>query len=433
VRPHLLILASVGLTACGNEINAPGLNDHRVTVEDGDHDAFNGDTKPTNTDSDGPPISLVVSTLTATSPTTQSTFAGMEVDDAPAVVVHDQFGNPMASQAVRFTVDAGGGVIAPDLVTTDAQGKAVLTSWKLGKKVTPNAVHAKLEAYPAIAPVQFNATVLTNYTITIDFVSSVTAEQRAFFENAASRWSAVIVGELPDFVVTRSSLPGGCGYAPDSTPINVDDMIIFASVAPIDGPLGILAQAQPCAQHDNGAIAIGVMAFDSDDLGFLEANGKFEETVLHEMGHVIGIGSVWGLADLIVEPSIGHPGANTRFIGSNAAQAYVDLNGVGFPGAVPVENNGVSGSADAHWRESVFGIELMSPSITGTESSLPMSAITVASLHDLGVYAVNDAAADNFVFGMALTAGPPPPPIYTCTMGAATSGAPLGTGTMHVP
>jgi hypothetical protein len=60
---------------------------------------------------------------------------------------------------------------------------------------------------------------------------------------------------------------------------------------------------------------------------------------------------------------------------------------------VPVENNGVPGTADGHWRETTFQSELM----TGYASAgvMPLSAITVGGLADLG-YVVNPLAADPF-------------------------------------
>ncbi len=437
VRSLLLsVLGLFGMAACGNEIMAPGLNDRRVTIaDDGDRD--NGDSGPSGGDpapgDNGPAATPIVTALVADSPVTQSAFAGAEVDDAPSVIVRDQFGNPMAGQAVHFTLEAGGGVLDPPVVTTDAQGKATVTSWVLGKRVAPNQVRAALDAAPGITPVSFDATILTDYTITVRFLTSVTTTQRAAFENAAARWSAVIVGDLEDFQIARSQLPNGCANSSDATPISVDDTIIFASVQPIDGQGGILAQAAPCIGHDLGGIAVGVMSFDSDDLAFLESNNVLEGTILHEMGHVIGIGSLWSMNGLVMSPSIGSAGANTRFTGDAAAQAYVDLGGTGFTGTVPVENNGVQGSADAHWRESIFRNELMSPSINGMEPNLPMSAVTVASLKDLGAYEVNDLAADEFMFPMALTAeGPPLPPLGECQVVSPSEQHPLGGGIVEL-
>ena len=54
------------------------------------------------------------------------------------------------------------------------------------------------------------------------------------------------------------------------------------------------------------------------------------------------------------------------------------------------------GAEDSHWRESVFGDELMTGGERGVRGTFePLSSVTVASLADLG-YAVNYAAADAF-------------------------------------
>lgn len=357
-----------------------------------------------------------VVTMTALTATTQSALAGTLVDAPPRVVVRDSGGLPLPGQSVRFRV-AGGGAIGNATVLTDSDGTASVAAWRLGRYVTANSVTAELVSDSAIAA-QFTATIRTDYTVTVQYLSTVTDDQRAAFDNAAARWSAVIIGELPNFSVRRSELSTACGGdATDTQRINVDDVLIFASVAPIDGPGGVLGQASPCYQHQSGAIAIGIMAFDSDDMSFLESTGKFEDTILHEMGHVIGIGSLWSREGLVTSPSVGSPGANTRFTGEAAALAYVAAGGSASDNTVPVENSGQQGSADAHWRESVFRNELMSPSISGTEASLPLSAITVASLEDLGFYTVNQAASDPFTLASSLMRSAPAEPVMQCATG----------------
>ena len=63
---------------------------------------------------------------------------------------------------------------------------------------------------------------------------------------------------------------------------------------------------------------------------------------------------------------------------------------------VPVENGREwgAGSQDGHWRESVFGNEIMSTSGSGHVSE-PVSAITIQSLADIG-YAVDVSRADSY-------------------------------------
>jgi hypothetical protein len=68
---------------------------------------------------------------------------------------------------------------------------------------------------------------------------------------------------------------------------------------------------------------------------------------------------------------------------------------------VPVENTGGSGTVDAHWRESVFGSELMTGFVDAGVN--PLSRVTVASMGDLG-YAVNLADADPYTLAPGLRA-----------------------------
>ena len=65
-------------------------------------------------------------------------------------------------------------------------------------------------------------------------------------------------------------------------------------------------------------------------------------------------------------------------------------------GKVPVANKGTRpGSDDGHWRKSVFGTELMTPSISPNAESNPLSAITIQSLADVG-YTVDVSLADPY-------------------------------------
>jgi hypothetical protein len=112
------------------------------------------------------------------------------------------------------------------------------------------------------------------------------------------------------------------------------------------------------------------------------------DVITHEMGHVIGIGTVWTQKGKLVGANTSNP----RFTGTNAKKEYGVLKGTG-PAAVPVENIGGAGTKNSHWRESVFRNELMSGFIAAPNN--PLSRMTVASLKDLG-YVVNLKAAEPY-------------------------------------
>ena len=211
------------------------------------------------------------------------------------------------------------------------------------------------------------------FSITLQ-VSGLTANQQAIFQQAANRWAEVITGDLPDATYNG---------------IAVDDVLIAASSVAIDGQGGILGSAGPDRFRSGTSLPYhGTMRFDSADLASLEASGGLYYVVLHEMGHVLGIGTIWSTRGLLS----GAGTSNPLFIGANAVAAYNSIFGTSVSG-VPVENTGGSGTRDSHWRESVFGNEVMTGFLNNGNN--PLSRITIASLADLG-YQVNLSAADSY-------------------------------------
>lgn len=178
----------------------------------------------------------------------------------------------------------------------------------------------------------------------------------------------------------------------------IDDLLIFARIQRIDGPGGILGQARPCyVRTGSFHTIVGYMEFDADDAVALETSGNFDNVVLHEMGHVIGIGSLWSFQGLAADLTTGDP----YFVGPSAQMAFAAALTTYLGQAVPIENTGGAGTRGGHWRESVLANELMTGFLnTGVN---PLSAITTASLRDQG-YLVSDAAADPFSLNAAIRA-----------------------------
>jgi len=219
------------------------------------------------------------------------------------------------------------------------------------------------------------------YTIEVRFLGGLNTAQQNAFKGAADRWSRMIVGDLPSVQVDGET---------------VDDLLILAQGVDIDGPGKILGQAGPTHLRPAGAGAAaflpakGTMSFDTADLAKMEQDGTLTDVITHEMGHVIGIGTVWTNKKLLKGAGTNNP----TFVGKNAKREYGLLKAnPGTPQAVPVENIGGQGTADSHWRETVFRNELMSGFIAGPGN--PLSRVTVASLQDLG-YVVDMDAAEPF-------------------------------------
>ena len=79
------------------------------------------------------------------------------------------------------------------------------------------------------------------------------------------------------------------------------------------------------------------MKFDVADVADLQADGDFEAVILHEMGHVLGFGTVWSGRGLI-----GAGTSDPTFTGATAVGAWQAIGG---SGAVPVEQLGGGGTA----------------------------------------------------------------------------------------
>jgi hypothetical protein len=218
------------------------------------------------------------------------------------------------------------------------------------------------------------------YTIDVVFLGGLTDRQMAAFKLAAKRWTTAIVGDLPDVTIDGQ---------------RINNLRITAQGSDIDGPGQILGQAGPTFLRPSNAgaaaflPATGEMQFDSADLAGMEADGTLNDVITHEMGHVIGIGTVWTKKHLLK----GATTSNPTFQGANAMREYGALRSSATPLPVPVENTGGSGTRNSHWRDAVFKAELMTGFVN--VGGNPMSRVTIASLQDLG-YQVNMAAAQPY-------------------------------------
>jgi hypothetical protein len=137
------------------------------------------------------------------------------------------------------------------------------------------------------------------------------------------------------------------------------------------------------------------MLFDSADLTNLETQGRLQAVILHEMGHVIGVGTIWSHLGFLENPASEGTTPDTYFDGPAARAAFDALGGTAYASGlkVPVENTGGAGTRNGHWRESVLRNELMTGFVNLGDN--PLSLITVRSLEDLG-YQVSQASAEPF-------------------------------------
>jgi hypothetical protein len=339
----------------------------------------------------------------------QAAMAGTALPTAPSVRVLDLSNNPVVGRSVVFSVASGGGSVTSATAVTNASGVATVGSWTLGATADLNTLTATVAgAGVTNNPVQFTAAGCeggggTGYAITLCYASAMSASQRATFQTAAAKWATVITGDLPN---ASGSIPAGtCGAGSPAMNMTMDDLVIFARVEPIDGVSGVLGSAGPCLIRSTGSLpVVGTMRFDAADVANLEASGQFNAVILHEMGHVIGIGTMWNTFGLLQSPSAAGNPLDTYFSGANGIAGFNSVGGSTYTGGqkVPVENTGGGGTMNAHWRESVLANELMTGYLNSGVAN-PMSLLTVRSLSDMG-YTVNTGAADSFFLTLSLRA-----------------------------
>ncbi len=244
----------------------------------------------------------------------------------------------------------------------------------------------------------------SDYELVIRYLGTApSASIQQAFSRARARIEATITAAVPpvalptDFTNVEQCDANLTGY-PDVTRETILGLVIYVAVIPIDGAGQVLGNAGPCLVRtaNQSQPALGVMRLDEADLANLSAS-RLDALVLHEMLHVVGLGTIWADNALLT----GDGTADARFVGPLARAACVSeaLGTTTCATDVPVHSTDGEGSAYAHWRESVFTNELMTPFL-GAGSS-PLSAMSIQSLADMG-YEVSPVGADPFILAAGL-------------------------------
>ena len=272
----------------------------------------------------------------------------------------------------NFTYPNAGTFVATLTVTDDKGGSVSRT-----KSITVT---------PVVVP--------SSYDIVLRYSAAFPAKFKPAFEAAASRWHNIITADVPD--VTQAISVTGCATDGTTSLPSVDDLVVFVGTIPFDASNpNLLGQAGPCFSRQPSRLTlVGVMKFvDTQMDGLLTAN-QLTNTVTHEMGHILGIGTHWNNnSNLAIGLSsvAGSCGANPQFVGINALREYHALGGVG---SIAIENTSGPGTCDGHWKESIFGTELMTGFLNGGKAN-PLSSITLGSMQDLG-YSIDLTKADPY-------------------------------------
>lgn len=160
----------------------------------------------------------------------------------------------------------------------------------------------------------------------------------------------------------------------------------------------------PC---DAGPIAYlpmkGTIRLKKEKLPALEDAGALVYALKHEIGHVLGLGTVWEAKGLVAGTFY-----DPVFTGAAAKRAYLELQEMANhpqPTLKDVPLDAVDFNSFTHWSESIFGDEIMTPVLIRGRLNA-VSKLTAAALEDMG-YLVDYAAID---LSYSLPAAPEPVP-----------------------
>lgn len=325
---------------------------------------------------------------------TQSGQAGKRLCTSPVIAVRDQFGNGVGQIPIVFTAGAGSGAVTDgSVLSSPGTGYATVGAWTLSSSATQTLVVTS-PSLPGLSQT-LTATVApgATYSVCVRFVGDATPRQRQAVATAVQRWQRVIVAHVQTSQLTEPASRCFAG-APAINEV-VEDLLVFVRITTLDGPGNAVARASPCTVHLPSTLTqMGQIQLDSADMDLLLGQGTLDNLITHELGHVLGFGTVWSTLGLISGAGSDDP----FFTGVSARAQFAQLFSTFAGSPVPVANGSDPGTRDAHWRNSVFNNELMQGLIS---ADMPMSRVTVGSLGDIG-YVVDVTKADPFVFRGAL-------------------------------
>ena len=223
------------------------------------------------------------------------------------------------------------------------------------------------------------------FNIDVKFVSLLRGDYRLAVLRAADRWENVVIRDKLAVDFANNPYSRYNDHLKRHVVVNewVDDMLIVVGARPLET---FIASARVALSGSrDGLPVVSTIVLDQDDLDQYTPD-QVERTILHEIGHCLGIGSNrFQSANFVKGTSI-----DPYFTGINAQVFFHMLLrwSYSIDRSVPIETD------KGHWRTSVIGDELM----TGRwhpPYRRPLSLITIGALEDLG-HGVNYDAAEHY-------------------------------------
>lgn len=223
----------------------------------------------------------------------------------------------------------------------------------------------------------------------VRYASAVSAEHQNLVAAAVEKWARALSKNRGDF---RLNTPANHCFsgAPRLNEIH-HNLLLFVSIADVDGGSGQLAFTQVCSISGEDALpVVSHVRLDQADLGWMEEQGVLSGVITHEIGHALGFSP-----QTYMPKGLAAGGVSDPYFSGATARAEFAKHGAWYTGVtVPLENSSDRGPNDPHWRFIVFGDELMVGEL-GPQYRSPLSVITLGLFADLG-YNVDFSVADSY-------------------------------------
>ena len=308
------------------------------------------------------------------------------------VVAFDVQGAVVDTSEVRYTIASGPGELV-------ASGRL--------RALAPGRIVVRAEARGVMREDTLDVMPQSSFTISVrpgfevgGAPSTIPPRLQVAIDRAVKRWRQVIREELPPAPIQLAE--NRCrNPVLDET---VQGVLVHVRV-PALGFGGILAQATACVLRPDGRTIQGFMEFNADVLDRISDETLFY-VAAHELGHVLGIGTIWYRSD--GRPSLVTTAAGRRlFVGPQAAVQFdaLDNRGTYTGPVVPLSADG------GHWSPTVLMLELMEPI---SRASTRFSRVTVGAMADMG-YVVNMRSWDRYALSLPSWRFAVPEPAFDLT------------------